>query len=203
MKRLWLVFIIVGLVVTTNAQIFRTYRYRDMGVIAILIPDTLYGGQIVNIRVSIGNFGACNEVSVPVTFYFCNTGYTNTQMVSLNAGSTTILTFANVYLPPGIYYFKCVVWLDDDNPANNVREKIVVVLRTNIEELPPSGKNQEKKSTITRISDFKSQFESKKLTIFEPTGRPTNLNTLKSGVYFLRVPNKDKLTTRKVMLIKE
>jgi hypothetical protein len=174
-----------------------------MGVIDVLIPDTLYGGQVVNIQVSIGNFGNVTEVNVPVTFYFCNSGYTSTRMVSLSAGCTTILTIENAYLPPGIYYFKCLVWLDDDNPANNVREKIVVILRTNIEELPPSGKNQEKKSTITRISDFKSQFESKKLTIFEPTGRPTNLNTLKSGVYFLRVPNKDKLTTRKVMLIKE
>ena len=179
------------------------FRYRDMGVIDILIADTLYGGQTVPIQVRIENFGNVNEVGVPVTFYFCNTGYTNTQMVSLNAGSTTILTFNNVYLPPGIYYFECVLGLADDNPANNVRKKIVVILRTNIEELPPSSKNQEKKSTITRISDFKSQFESKKLIIFEPTGRPTNLNTLKSGVYFLRVPNKDELTTRKVMLIKE
>jgi len=179
---------------------FHAERYRDLGIIDILIPDTLYGGQTVTIPVSIKNYGTQVEINVLVSLHV-GPFYTTTVMVVLAPGESTIVGFGPFYLSPGTYYFKCIIW-PDDNPANNAREKTVVVLPTNIEELLPKGKNQEKKSTITRISDFKSQCESKKLIIFEPTGRPTNPNTLKPGVYFLRVTDKEKTSTHKILLLR-
>jgi len=54
-----------------------------------------------------------------------------------------------------------------------------------------------------KVSDFQSQLNNKNILIYDATGKMVTLRNLKSGIYFLRVIDEDKITTQKVLLIRD
>jgi hypothetical protein len=182
------------------------YRYRDLGVIDILVPDTIYSDSII-VGLWIGNIGTTNEFGIPLIFYIVGTSYSTTQFVSLTAGSSCIIYVDNFIgnVPyETVAVFVCTLAINDTNPANDFKRKTVVILPSGIKgELPSIGTIQVNKPTIMNVSDFKSEYQDKSVFIYEPSGRLVSLRNLKLGIYFVKITDKDKVITRKVMLIRE
>ena len=104
-------------------------RVRDVGVTQIIAPSgTVDSGTVVTPQAKVKNYGNRIE-SFPVTFRI-GTFYTNTQnVINLNPGDSTVVTFATCTLRlRGTHTTKCTTALTGDvNPANNALTSSVTV----------------------------------------------------------------------------
>jgi hypothetical protein len=109
---------------------------HDVGATAIVAPtDTIDTGTVVTPRAVVRNFGASEETFL--TRFTIGATYTDTMTVTIDAGASDTLTFANwVADSVGTYPVKCSTQLaGDETPANDkITDSVVVFPFTGIEE---------------------------------------------------------------------
>jgi hypothetical protein len=109
---------------------------HDVGATAIIAPvDTVDTGAVVTPKVVVHNFGTAEETFL--TRLAIGADYTDTTTVTIVAGVTDTLTFADwVADSVGTFLVRCTTELaGDEDPANDLAEdSVVVVAFTGIEE---------------------------------------------------------------------
>lgn len=110
---------LTGDIVTSNNQVTSLFdmRVRDFAPTQIISPSgVLDSGVTITPQVRVYNFGTQQEISVPVLFYIVGTSYSNTQVVTLGSGATTVVTFASfpLNIPRNTYTMRCTTQLAGD-----------------------------------------------------------------------------------------
>jgi len=104
-------------------------RVHDVGVVSISSPPaSVDSGATVPVTATVQNFGT--ETENFAAFFRIGSFYTSTQLLALNSGQSTVVTFSDwvVNQTRNNYSYKCTTFLASDaNPNNNFKNGSVTV----------------------------------------------------------------------------
>jgi outer membrane protein assembly factor BamB len=180
---------------------FGTPIIFDVGIDSFPLPDTIEPGPIETIQVWVKNYSSI-VLDVPVAFslYDVTTDTiligTDTLVASgLPPNQRIRVDFPSFYaVDTGIYLFECSTVLQDQNPSNDCRRKIVVcrILQGIVDGTNRIEFSERIKATVMTTAQFKSQLAKlpSKLKIYTPTGQKVDPARISRGICFLKLESK-------------